>query len=371
MQNSRPPYLPPPAPPSLPPPPAIAQLLPPVNFYSIPQFPAAAPSFDQFPCPPQLSQNSFGNVNGHHHPSFQNAAPVHVQHSTQFQPRYTHQRRWNRRQSVRVQGGNPRGYKLSGNQNASSMEISSKQDDKRKARNGQIPAQDVLTTLDAKLPGPSPADIEAWVTARKANWPSKANVERKEAAALKRHKAGALDTSSSQPPQGSRRLDCSQRDLVTSRNVFCRLNAKLPGSSPHEIEAWVAARKANWPSRTNVERKLAAEAEKKNETKSKMKEVNSSSGAMAKLEDYSSSEEEEEFSNRRQKKPTARRGKRTRRRQGGRGKDGLSRRRVETKTPEPKPTLLRMLLEREIRQEQSVLLQAFRYIITKKASETA
>ncbi|KAI0565205.1 NUFIP1-like protein [Gracilaria domingensis] len=364
--DTRPPQVQKPPTPYLPPPPPIAQLLPPVNFYGNLPIPPP-PAFRQFPTPSsQVHQIGYCTASPPYIPSHHNPSPQ--QNSSEFQPGYNHQRRWNRHQSIRVKDRRSRNTNLSRVQDASRTSISQQQSNKKQHCVDQAAAQEVLSRLNAKLPGSSPADIEAWVSARKANWPSKANVERKKAATLKRQQAGALDTTSRNASQVRHKSDCTQRDLDASRNVLSRLNAKLPGSSPQEIDTWVKARKANWPSRRNVERKLLEEAQK-NETKEKINEANSASGAMEKLGDYSSSEDDDEKVEDKQKKAHINRGKRTRKKQGGRGKDKNSRRKVQVRASDGKPTLLRMLLEREIRQEQSVLLQAFRYIITKKAFE--
>lgn len=206
--------------------------------------------------------------------------------------------------------------------------------------------------------------------ARKANWPSKANVARKKAAEERQKAAGALATSGLTAHRTKSGTDGSERDLAVSRRVLSHLNAKLPGSSPEELAAWVKARKENWPSRTNVARKLAAAAEEKaSKVGSRPRDEGNRSGALAKLGDYSSSDDEEEQEKEKKSDTTVSKGKRARRRQGGRGRKNTKKRKTQTQSSAKKPSLLRMLLEREIRQEQSVLLQAFRYIIDKKASE--
>lgn len=57
--------------------------------------------------------------------------------------------------------------------------------------------------------------------------------------------------------RGAKQGDATTREMILTKSVLERLGASLPGSSPHEIERWVEARKRNWPSRTNVVRKLA------------------------------------------------------------------------------------------------------------------
>lgn len=54
--------------------------------------------------------------------------------------------------------------------------------------------------------------------------------------------------------------DAQSRDMILTQSVLNQLGKSLPGSSPDEIDKWVEARKRNWPSRTNVARKLAENA---------------------------------------------------------------------------------------------------------------
>lgn len=205
-------------------------------------------------------------------------------------------------------------------------------------------------------------------------------------------------------PEGKKTsADVSKRDVVTSQTVLSRLGASLPGNSQTEIEKWIAERRKNWPSRANVARKLA---EQENQRKAghvlppvrpprqnpSAKGANHSAepqNSLAKLaQDYDSSAEEGEVraSDENQQKDDVadgdlRAGRKRKGKSGSGGQNKARKRRKrngkhnESRPPRSfRPSLMRsglrvMLLQKEIQQEQSVLLQAFRYIIQKKAAE--
>lgn len=209
-----------------------------------------------------------------------------------------------------------------------------------------------------------------------------------------------------------------ERELATTKQVLNKLGAALPGESEKDIEKWVAARKRNWPSRANVERKLAEAAERAARgelSKAKRKrsgtrgrtsatgsrvdagkdyeaERHATVGATpinalsALAQDYGTSDSEEgELPDRKvesitpstdqaggcepapnratkenQSKNAKKRTRRGRATRGGKRGAG-SQPRVQQKPT--RPSLLRKLLEKEIFAEQSALLQAFRHIV--------
>lgn len=206
------------------------------------------------------------------------------------------------------------------------------------------------------------------------------------------------------------RRECSARDAEMSQNVLNRLGQSLPGSSTDDISRWVAERKRNWPSRANVERKVADRTRReqlgdivddgkrgRRSRRHSKKRGKSDSGAsktaptdaLASIaQQYESSEEEEgelvENSNKKQtgaenggkKGMTEKVDMRSKMdmKDGGVGKKrSRSRRRnVNKKNKQTherlslaarQPNLLRMLLQKEIRYEKSVLLQAFRHLV--------
>lgn len=215
----------------------------------------------------------------------------------------------------------------------------------------------------------------------------------------------------------------SARDWELSRNVLSKLGKSLPGESPEDILQWVAERKQNWPSRQNVERKVAKDAHRermgelpvqgrrenrlRRRSRSNSKNCPSAtarsslapskhSDVFATLaEQYESSCEEGEVINEESKKlPDANTqventrgnsdqkdkenpfvaldtsGPNTRKRKNYRSRKRAQRKRRRGEDKElglaaRQPSLLRKLLEKEIRSEHSLLLQAFRHLLVK------
>lgn len=168
-----------------------------------------------------------------------------------------------------------------------------------------------------------------------------------------------------------------KRDLQASKDAVRRLGRKLPGDSKEDIERWIAERKRNWPSRKNVEEKLARERESK--AAGKPKQSMALGGSLSKLSEYGSSEDGEVRENIRGR---GGRGRGGRGRGGKRGREGEGRgngkkrakrtknkRGMQQNAVSRKPTLLRMLLDDEIKREQSILLQAFRHILLRNQEQ--
>lgn len=211
-----------------------------------------------------------------------------------------------------------------------------------------------------------------------------------------------------------KKRDGNHRDWEISRGVLSRLGQSLPGESADEIARWVAERKRNWPSRRNVERKQVEQAcrEKLGELLPHKKggpgcrprnhpvpqatiaadpTATQTRDPLASLaEQYQSSCEEGEVTddardkrNRREKdrKPcgsrvqpydasqqavhhasSIRKKRHDRKRERAQRRKAIQKRK-ESELPAQQPSLLRKLLEKEIRLEQSFLLQAFRHLL--------
>lgn len=182
-------------------------------------------------------------------------------------------------------------------------------------------------------------------------------------------------------PKGKKR-DSSARDLALSKEVLGKLGAMLPGESQAEIDRWVAERKRNWPSRANVARRIA-EKNKREESGAvaqggprKRPRTEGNSLAVLAIE-YGSSDGEIAEGERKSGAvepvlPKGGKGKAEGRKAGnGEGKKRQRGRRNGKKgnkhvvTVSRRPNLLRKLLEKEIQKERNILLQAFRYILSK------
>lgn len=170
---------------------------------------------------------------------------------------------------------------------------------------------------------------------------------------------------------GNGMRDGSVRDLAMSRAMLQKMGVSLPENEA-EVEKWVSERKRNWPSRVNVERKLREREKRKREEMAK-----DGRSAVSRLaEDYVSSEEEveEEGVDRKKRKNEGKKlgkdkvGRVRKCRRRGRGRKGEKA--VKTGLKEGRQSLLKQLLQKEIDRESSVLLQAFAYIVRKKAEES-
>lgn len=184
------------------------------------------------------------------------------------------------------------------------------------------------------------------------------------------------------------RQDGSYKDLMNSKRILGRYGVSLPGESKKDIDKWVAERKRRWPSKKNVEKRLAEVTQKKEETERKKmakkrekQETKEVSALNAIANDYGSSEEEgEEKKNTEKKQESNRNGKegakieklpkkgrvqkrRRKKEKRGKGRNGAVQQ-VMIKQSK-RPSLLKQLLQNEIRQEQSTLLQAFRFLLEK------
>lgn len=179
----------------------------------------------------------------------------------------------------------------------------------------------------------------------------------------------------------SKKKEVSSRDMAVSKEVLSKLGARLPGESKAEIDRWVAERKKNWPSRANVARKLA-EQKKREESGAAIggrvkKRPRTENNALTVLAtEYGSSDDGEieekttdgstaaTMARKKQKTPDKRgRGMGKKRQRGRRNGKRLNKNEV---TVPRRPNLLRMLLEKEIQEERNILLQAFRYILSKR-----
>ncbi|CDF32609.1 unnamed protein product [Chondrus crispus] len=172
--------------------------------------------------------------------------------------------------------------------------------------------------------------------------------------------------------------------MTMSKEILAKLQASLPGESQAEIDRWVAARKQNWPSRANVARKLAEKkkreqggAQMRGEAKRRARvadnsltmlaaEYGSSDGEIDETDKKTQSIKAQPVGKKDTKSVASRQRERgvAKKRQRGRRNGKKSNRNVST-TPR-RPSLLKMLLQKEIHEERNVLLQAFRYIINQK-----
>eukprot|EP00177_Eucheuma_denticulatum_P008552 GFKZ01015566.1.p1 GENE.GFKZ01015566.1~~GFKZ01015566.1.p1 ORF type:complete len:340 (+),score=63.46 GFKZ01015566.1:227-1246(+) len=163
--------------------------------------------------------------------------------------------------------------------------------------------------------------------------------------------------------------DGSMRDAALSKAVLDKLGARLPRDEK-EIERWVAERKRNWPSRANVERKKREKEEK--EKKGALQSGGERKGSIDKLREEYGSSEEDDGMKKRGKRDGGRQGELKKRRRGrarGVSKGGKVAVRGCTEMPGTRrQSLLRRLLEKEIRKETSVLLQAFKYLASRDAA---
>lgn len=206
--------------------------------------------------------------------------------------------------------------------------------------------------------------------------------------------------------KAQKKRDVNPRDAAVCEQVLKKLGAKLPGESKDDIDRWVAERRKNWPSRANVARKLEEKAQKEAKGHISRKDKGGSAGfdsqsasrkrsrqmtddlqcqnSLQRLatEYCSSSEGEEgeikasagdkvegkEAEPRDDKHAGQGRGNGARnKKRNGRNSRTRARKGKPQQVPAPsRPSLLRNLLEDEIRKEHSALLQAFRYIVSKE-----
>lgn len=184
----------------------------------------------------------------------------------------------------------------------------------------------------------------------------------------------------------AKKSDWPAKEMAMSKEILAKLQVSLPGGSQAEIDRWVAARKRNWPSRANVARKLAEKkkreqggAQMKGEAKRRARvadnsltmlaaEYGSSDGEIDETDKKTQSIQAQSVAKKETKNVASRqreRGvvkKRQRRRRNGKKSD------KKVSTVPRRPSLLKMLLEKEIQEERNVLLQAFRYIINQKSN---
>lgn len=133
-----------------------------------------------------------------------------------------------------------------------------------------------------------------------------------------------------------------------------KVGGNIPGDDPEEVKQWVAERLKNWPSRANVARKL--------EEARKAKQRGGVGGELGMIcEAYGSSEDEGDGEGRGRK--GGGRGGRGRGRREGKGGRGRGKEKKKGRGKGRRGDLLRMLLEKEIRMEQNVVLQCFRFLV--------
>lgn len=216
--------------------------------------------------------------------------------------------------------------------------------------------QSVLDRLGAALPGSSPGEIERWIEARKRNWPSRTNVARKIAEKERRQKAGDLISNdrdnSSRRGRKERKGRVATKDCVkTGTNSLERTPAMfpqqvgvpaIPESKPPEADDALSRIVAAYESSVEED---GDSREQHTEGKVGCRDgAKRESGSLAKVNGGV----------RKKKRNLNRRSRKNKRKQM---------RSAGNETGPTRTGLLRKLLDDEVRREQSILLQAFRYLL--------
>lgn len=203
--------------------------------------------------------------------------------------------------------------------------------------------KEVWDKMGMAVPSDSPEDVSAWIAARRANWPSRTTVDRKEKEAAARAERGEL------PPRAQRqslkesvakkrsieRGEAQQRREITSAYASKSNGDGFPGNG---ALASLAAHYAGDSSGNEDEGDKEAAWGGLQNQKDANGSLNSGRGKV---------------------KGKKKKGRARGRGKGRNGNQGPG----NTLLPKRKPTLLRRLLDDEIRREQSIVLQCLRILV--------
>lgn len=207
--------------------------------------------------------------------------------------------------------------------------------------------QEIAQKLGARIPGDAPEEVEKWIAARRANWPSKANVERRKQEAAAREERGEGRRSAPRK---------SLKDAVSGkrRNDRNAERAKKTSAAAYAVET-----KGEAAAAAGALGALAAQYAGGSSDDDK-----GSSGEVVEASNRSLEEREEARPQRQGNGPgkpkrnnNGRRARRAAKAKGGDGRNG------HAQLKPLKPTLLELLLEPEIREEQNLLLQCIRVLV--------
>jgi hypothetical protein len=212
-----------------------------------------------------------------------------------------------------------------------------------------LAAHEEVQRLGASIPGDSPEEVAKWIAARRANWPSRANVQRKVEEAAARAERGEIGRPGARPTlkravMDKRTLD---RDAGRARRESAAAYASTPKGEAVPAAGALAALAAQYAGDSSDE-----------EEEGNTAQGGGGAARPAKGAAPQASGGDSGGSRRTGKRP--RKGKQS----GKKGKPGAAGRAVPaTSLPPVKPTLLRRLLEPEIRLEQNLLLQCLRILV--------
>jgi hypothetical protein len=227
-------------------------------------------------------------------------------------------------------------------------------------------ARQEIQKLGAKLPGDSAEELDKWIAERRARWPSKANVERKRLEEAAREERGEI---------AMKKRPATLREQATGKFQGVSVSTGSKCGGPRLTDENMCKKRKTMASPLPSSAKEAV-----NESANVGDNLDSTSALRSLATQYAagSSDEGEIIPEEGQlvesgqtghpagdaclakARGDPRRGQRPRKRKGRRGVDS---KKTHAPLPEAKPTLLRKLLEPEIREEQNIILQCIRILV--------
>lgn len=209
-----------------------------------------------------------------------------------------------------------------------------------------------LRKLGATLPGESPEEISAWIAARKANWPSRANVERKRREAEERAERGQLDPCDVSKPARGKRGRSGQGTPAPDLKRPCQ----EPSGVASKTQSINEMKETNGPLLALAADYASASSGEEDAVKKVPEPTPDDSNCLTGDAGSTTAQEVREKCHRdgRNLDPRSK---------ASRKKGRRSQKKTEAKPVPRKASLLEKLLEPEIRAEHSLLLQSLRLIV--------